>query len=321
MFLFSFRRPSPVLRCFWNKKLNYYQYRLAYTVPMSFDTESSLASIIPSSSVISTRSRSSWIWAYMDGGRDALVKIGEHEYWKCSLCFQQYKTTGGTKGIANHLIVKHGKLSPKSKATIVEDDNITVAVIRSHTNANKRRKIHHGDDSFNPRVFEELLLEWIAVCSISFNSCQDTRFKDLLKYLNPSTINRIPTRSTLQRWSMQQYYTRKEMLKQELGQITQKVHLSIDLWTGQNKAYIGVVAHYFQQSLSKAPVLIFREIKGRHTGENQAIYVMEALVEYNLTYKLGYMMLDNASNNDTLIQCIEDSMIPIVLYEVYIKLI
>lgn len=42
-------------------------------------------------------------------------------------------------------------------------------------------------------------------------------------------------------------------------------------------------------------------MKGPYTGENQAGYVMKAIVDFGITSKLGYFMLDNASNNDTLI--------------------
>lgn len=92
----------------------------------------------------------------------------------------------------------------------------------------------------------------------------------------------------------------------ELSLVTQKIHLSIDLWSGGGFAYIGVIAHYFDQhGQPKAPVLIFCEMKGSHTGENQAGYVMKAIVDFGITSKLGYFMLDNASNNDTLMSHVQ----------------
>lgn len=278
---------------------------------MSYNTQSvsqaSDAFSIPS--ISKQRSRSSWIWEHMQGGPTAVVTDGLIDKWVCNYCMKRYIATGGTTTISVHL-KKHGKTNTANIPSIeTGQEHIMVAMGRAQENQNKRRKIYHGDDaSFNPRLFEELLLDWIAVDSISFHSCESARFKRLLKYLNPHTTNAIPRRTTLQTWTMQQYITRKRALKKELAKVTQKVHLSIDLWTGQGKAYIGVIAHYFELGQRKAPVLIFREFKGRHTGANQAVYMMDALVEFDLTHKLGYVMLDNASNNDSLMQSIEESM-------------
>jgi hypothetical protein len=133
-----------------------------------------------------------------------------------------------------------------------------MAFARSLLNSHKRRKVISGGDSFDPRVFEELLIEWIAVNSISFKSCESTQFKALLVYLNENANNVLPTRNTLRTWSIQQYNTRQKALLLELSRVTQKIHLSIDLWSSGGFAYIGVIAHYFDQhSQPKAPVLIF----------------------------------------------------------------
>lgn len=250
------------------------------------------------------RSRTSWIWQHMDGGADTVLKMGNDIYWRCMHCLAKYKYTGGTQTIASHLNRRHGKKDPKAltDGTVgAVGQHIELAFARSLLNSHKRRKVINGGDSFDPRVFEELLIEWIAVNSVSFKSCESTQFKALLVYLNENANNVLPTRNTLRTWSIQQYHTRQKTLLLELSLVTQKIHLSIDLWSGGGFAYIGVIAHYFDQhSQPKAPVLIFCEMKGSHTGENQAGYVMKAIVDFGITSKLGYFMLDNASNNDTL---------------------
>ena len=110
-------------------------------------------------------------------------------------------------------------------------------------------------------------------------------------------------------------HTQQKTLLLELSLVTQKIHLSIDLWSGGGVAYIGVIAHYFDQyNQLKAPVLIFYEIKGSHTGENQAGYVMKAIVDFGITSKLGYFMLNNASNNDTLMNNLQKGIMLIQSY-------
>ncbi|KAK0445062.1 hypothetical protein EV421DRAFT_1708815, partial [Armillaria borealis] len=49
----------------------------------------------------------------------------------------------------------------------------------------------------------------------------------------------------------------------------------------------------------------FRELIGRHTGENMAEAVWDTLTLYGLHDKVIAFMIDNATNNDTLMKGIE----------------
>ncbi|KFY19669.1 hypothetical protein V493_07869 [Pseudogymnoascus sp. VKM F-4281 (FW-2241)] len=209
------------------------------------------------------RSRTSWIWQHMDGGPNTVLKVDDSVYWRCAHCLIKYKYTGGTRTMASHLEKRHGKKDLKIAGKEIVGQRIELAFARSLLNPYKRRKVFtNGSDTFDPRIFEELLIEWVATLVL------------------------------------------------ELSLVTQKIHLSIDLWTGGGVAYIGVIAHYFDQyNQQKAPVLIFRELVGQHTGENQAAYVMGAVTEFGITHKLGYFMLDNASNNDTLMKHLEEDLL------------
>lgn len=48
-------------------------------------------------------------------------------------------------------------------------------------------------------------------------------------------------------------------------------------------------------------MLALREVDGDHSGDNQSLCVLEVIVEYGIASKLGFFVMDNASNNDTLI--------------------
>jgi hypothetical protein len=49
-------------------------------------------------------------------------------------------------------------------------------------------------------------------------------------------------------------------------------------------------------------VLALRQVKGEHTGENMSKYAIEVIQEWGIASKLGYMQIDNAPNNDTIIK-------------------
>jgi hypothetical protein len=48
-------------------------------------------------------------------------------------------------------------------------------------------------------------------------------------------------------------------------------------------------------------VLGLQEIYGRHTGENQALVIIKVIAEFGIATKLGYFMIDNTTNNDTIL--------------------
>lgn len=257
------------------------------------------------------RSRTSWVWQHMEGGPDAVLLVNGELCWRCLYCLVSYKHSGGTRSIAAHLTKAHNKRDTKVQQHEVVKGRIEAAFARAATNPYKRKRVITDNgyaQIFESAVFEELLIEWIAVDSIAFKKCESPQFKALLKYLNCHVESCLPTRNTVKNWSLQQYQTRRTDLQDELAAVTQKIHLSIDIWTGEGVAYIGIIAHYFDQyNQQKAPVLVFRELIGPHTGENQATYVTNALVEFDIINKLGYVMLDNASNNDTLMKHLSQS--------------
>ena len=57
-------------------------------------------------------------------------------------------------------------------------------------------------------------------------------------------------------------------------------------------------------------LLALKEIFGKHTGENLLKYVLATVVRWGIASKLGYLQMDNASNNDTLIQCLSTGNVP-----------
>ncbi|KFY93928.1 hypothetical protein V500_03469, partial [Pseudogymnoascus sp. VKM F-4518 (FW-2643)] len=66
---------------------------------------------------------------------------------------------------------------------------------------------------------------------------------------------------------------------------------------------MGIVAHYIAKTGAlRQSVLLLRELKGQHTGANQAGLIFSVLKEYSILLKVGYFIMDNASNNDTMIE-------------------
>lgn len=157
----------------------------------------------------------------MDGGPHTVLRVGDNVYWRRVHCLIKYKYTGGTRTMTSHLEKRHGKKDPRIAGKEIVGQRIELAFARSVLNPYKRRKVFtNGSDTFDPRIFEELLIEWVAVSSISFKSCESEQFKALLGYLNKHVNNYLPSRTTLRSWSVQQYDTRQKTLILELSSVT-----------------------------------------------------------------------------------------------------
>jgi hypothetical protein len=82
------------------------------------------------------------------------------------------------------------------------------------------------------------------------------------------------------------------------------IHVSCDLWTSTNHLpIIVVIFHYVSKSGAvHVTVAAMREVSGSHNGRNLADVVMAVVKEWKIQNKLGYFMMDNAENNDTMMK-------------------
>ena len=109
---------------------------------------------------------------------------------------------------------------------------------------------------------------------------------------------------------MDQFTIEKEAIRQQLQGSQSCIHLSLDSWTsGNHLPILGVIGHTIVGSQLQEYVLVLREIQGRHTGENLAPIVLDILQDYSITYKLGYIQMDNATNNDTLMAALSSGIL------------
>lgn len=84
------------------------------------------------------------------------------------------------------------------------------------------------------------------------------------------------------------------------------MHLACDAWTSPNhRALFAIVAHFTsEESRLQSMLLSLQEPIGQHTGENLSCVVLTMLNEYNIRNRLGHFVMDNASNNDTMMEYI-----------------
>ena len=86
------------------------------------------------------------------------------------------------------------------------------------------------------------------------------------------------------------------------------IHISCNLWTSPNYLLIlGVISHYISKDGQlKSAILALVDIKGEHSGENLARYLQEVVEDQGISNKLGYIQMDNTTNNNTIMREFED---------------
>jgi hypothetical protein len=104
-------------------------------------------------------------------------------------------------------------------------------------------------------------------------------------------------------WVVRQYEDIKEQhIKLVLRKARTKIHISCDLWTSPNSlAILGITAQFINESGNlKSLVLALKEVDGEHSGENMSKYVHQVILEYGFEKNLGYFVMDNTPDNDTM---------------------
>lgn len=133
-------------------------------------------------SSVKKRPRTSWVWQHMPGPSETVYHKGQWVYWRCQYCPREYRESGSTTIIANHL-KSHNVHCEKDQTATNQQLNILTAFQHGEHSQAKRRRIN--DDSINPATLKQVLVRWIARCSVSFRMIERPEFRDVLYLLNP----------------------------------------------------------------------------------------------------------------------------------------
>ena len=266
-----------------------------------------------STSTSATR-RSSKVWDHTPAGKyDVIRNHKGKSIWQCRYCLKEYVESGGTAIITGHL-KEHGIIisSTQETRTASIQSNIADAFHKAEQTNHKRRCLSNiAACDLDPAVLEQLYVQWITTCGVSFRMATLAEFRALLHYLNPEIDNWLPNSSpTIRAWTMRTYVAQQERVKREVQLALSKVHFTVDLWTSPNAlAILGMIAHYTSESGQlEHSVLALRELDGKHSGHNIAGCVMQVINDYGIASKVGYFMMDNADNNDTMMEALSIRM-------------
>jgi hypothetical protein len=260
-----------------------------------------------------TRKRTAWVWNHMPDPDPEYLYSDQRDriQWRCKYCPKVYLESGGTHVIKTHLEGHNiQETLPKDHKGLRVQASIQQALERAKEHEHKRRRTQN---SLNPDQFEQLYVRWIARCSVPLRMVECVEFRALLQFGNDTVDDWLPrSHNTVKGWVLRTFELEKDHIKAALLNSLSKIHISCDLWTSPNSlAILGMVAHFIaEDGQLRHPVLALRELREEHTGENVSKLVMDVVKDYGIASKLGYFMMDNASNNDTMMEFLSISKSP-----------
>jgi hypothetical protein len=218
-------------------------------------------------------------------------------YWRCNLCKDKVKryVATGTTHPAGHLRGFHGLRN--------EDQGKSV----------RAKAIGGLAPIFMPvrpfvcEEYKQRLVEWILLDRIPFRQVETNTFRNMMETANPAAVNAtLKSGDTIRAWAMHEFELGRSIVKSQLQDAISQIHISCDMWTSPNgHSMLGVVTHWSSSQKELQSALIgLPKVRGAHTGENIATALVDVLAEYDIAHRLGYMMMDNATNNNTAVQSI-----------------
>ena len=81
------------------------------------------------------------------------------------------------------------------------------------------------------------------------------------------------------------------------------IHIVPDNWTSPNcLGVIGFTVQFVTEDHGLQSLVVrIKELEGQHNGEHMVEAIMEFIREYGIASKVGYFMMDNARNMNTMI--------------------
>jgi hypothetical protein len=143
----------------------------------------------------------------------------------------------------------------------------------------------------------------VADQTLSFELPTSDSFQAYVQFIRSDAATHLPCSSTtIRTWILEAYKAQKDVMIEVLHAAPGLVHITADGWTAPNDIpLLGAVGHFVNENGWVDHIILgLREIEGVHTGENLCSVLVEILSEYQIWTKIGYFVLDNAANNDTM---------------------
>jgi hypothetical protein len=227
----------------------------------------------------------------------------------CSIENCSYNTSVITN-LRRHLLNKHNiEISPKQPIARVQGYQ-NLQEIWSNSEDCMKDTIQNTVFSAHLKkdIVRKALVRFIVQQRLALSIVERPAFHTFVRALNPLADEHIiPTsHNTIRTAILSDWYEEKLILQRDLSHAISKINISLDIWTSPNRIlFLGIVGYFVRPNsyYLQKNLLGLRQIGG-HSGEEQFTVLRTILEEYDISDKLGVIIGDNASTNDTLCRTI-----------------
>jgi hypothetical protein len=158
-------------------------------------------------------------------------------------------------------------------------------------------------DYLDQDVVDKALVLLIVGNNLAYNLVESTDFYIFCQVLNPKAGDVVPKAySTVGKKITQAFQNHKDIVQKKLQSVLTYIYLSIDIWTSPNNLLLlGITADFVdckEEKYTKA-LIALPEVDG-YSGQAQFDTLLPVLQDYNIVQKVGAVIGDNSSTNDTL---------------------
>ncbi|PIA25150.1 hypothetical protein AQUCO_12400007v1 [Aquilegia coerulea] len=254
-----------------------------------------METVIESSTLPAKKCRKSDVWKYFDKVErpDETGKIVPKA--ACKVCDNSlvYGGTHGTSHLARHAVRCCERTTEGGQQTVLAiGPNGLICTF-----------------TFSQKTARQETVRYFVREELPFNKVDKPAFR---RYISKSFGPQFkpPCRVTMRNDVMLLFKEEKTLLQNVLKQVPGRICFISDLWTSNQKlGYMCITAHYINSEweLNKR-VISFPMLPSPHTGKAISEEIYSNLLGWNISDKVGTLTLDNASNNDSTISRLKDSL-------------
>lgn len=150
-------------------------------------------------------------------------------------------------------------------------------------------------------------MKWVVTCDQPFTASQEPAFVELVDSLNPDA--HIVSDKTIKADELAEYLLKFDELKKQVAQVPGKISITMDGWTSKNSLpFLAIRGHWLDSTWKyETKLLDFAFIEGKHSGQKHSEILIDVLQRLEIPFcKILAITLDNATNNDTLFDFLQD---------------
>ncbi|KAG9386078.1 hypothetical protein A1F94_002828 [Pyrenophora tritici-repentis] len=230
----------------------------------------------------------------------------QENYWLCRYCHQRRKqeacyeadstTNAGRHLSSNKPGHSHGPNGPVPIAS--REGNIMGALAKSQVHIMRSKGIEVSQEvanemaaSFSTSRFQDALKDWVVADNQSLRVIETPQFRAMIAAVSPLAEALLwRSHQTLHDHIITEYNTYIPAVANYLREARSLIHVSFDNWTSTGGQYALLASAYTG-----------------HTGNNIAAAATTILRLFGVdNARVGYFVLDNASNNDTAVESLAE---------------